>query len=289
MPFPFAFAMLNALQAAVRHSTVYQTHVFAKLHKQIEHWLHLKNILNSNGNKKDWTAMTALSKFSVLLAIFLLENLGDAFMNLSSAAENLVPVNHWIRFVEPMSKPMKEPTGKPTEWTEVPNILTSKQGKCSLSEKQDAELPSKINVSITQFSSDTSYMFEAVHDMSHVHVKYIVTGWVMFSDRQDNEIQSKCPDESLPWPNEWQMQDKINLDSSSLRQPTQTEVLYRRDKVYSHSTLKKLKQSLKHACLVLISFFGAISAESKHGVHPIRFLQQVFQSMGYATIKNQSK
>jgi hypothetical protein len=59
--------------------------------------------------------MTALSKFLVLLAIFLLENSGDAFMNLSSATGNLVPVNHWIRFVEPMSKPTNKPAVKPTK------------------------------------------------------------------------------------------------------------------------------------------------------------------------------
>ncbi len=59
--------------------------------------------------------MTALSKFLVLMAIFLSANLGDAFMSLSSAAGNLVPVNHWIQFVEPMSKPTKEPTGEPTK------------------------------------------------------------------------------------------------------------------------------------------------------------------------------
>jgi hypothetical protein len=46
---------------------------------------------------------------------------------------------------------------------ELPSILTSKQGKYSLSEKQDAELPSKITVLITQFSSNTSYKFEAVN------------------------------------------------------------------------------------------------------------------------------
>jgi hypothetical protein len=78
--------------------------------------------------------MTALSKFLVLLAIFLLAISGDAFMNLSSAAGNLVPVNHWIQFVEPMSKPMNEPNVKPTKQTELPNILTSKQGKYSLLE-----------------------------------------------------------------------------------------------------------------------------------------------------------
>jgi hypothetical protein len=137
--------------------------------------------------------MTALSKFLVLLVIFLLANSGDAFMNLNSAARNLVLVNHWIQFVEPMSKPTNEPTVKPTKRTELPNILISKRGKYSLLEKQDAELPSKITVLITHFSSNTSYTFEAVHGMSHVHVKYIVTKQVMFSDKRDDEIQSKSP------------------------------------------------------------------------------------------------
>ncbi len=104
--------------------------------------------------------------------------------------------------------------------------------------------------------------------MSHVHVKYIVTSQVTFSDGRDNEIQSMCPDESLPQPNEWQMPDKINLDSSSLRQSTRTEVLHWQDKLYSHSTLKKLKRSSKHACVVLFSSFGAIGMELKRGVHP---------------------
>ncbi len=146
--------------------------------------------------------MTALSKFLVLLAIFLSANSGDAYMNLSSAAENLVPVNYSIWFVEPMSKPTNKPTVEPTKWTELPNILTSKRGKYSLSEKQDAELPSKITVSITQFSSDTSYTFEAVHGVSHVHVKYIVTKQVTFSDKRDDEIQSESPVECNSQPNE---------------------------------------------------------------------------------------
>jgi hypothetical protein len=50
-----------------------------------------------------------------------------------------------------MSKPTNEPTGEPNKQTELPNILTSKQGMYSLSEKQDEELPSMITVSITQF------------------------------------------------------------------------------------------------------------------------------------------
>ncbi len=112
--------------------------------------------------------MPALLKFLVLLAIFLLARSGDALMNLSSAAGDLVPVNHLIRFVKP-SKPTNVSNVEPTKQT------TSKRGKYSLSEKLDAELPSKITVSITQFSSDTSYTFEAVHGVSRIHVKYIVT------------------------------------------------------------------------------------------------------------------
>ncbi len=81
--------------------------------------------------------MPALPKFLVLLAIFSLARSGDALINLSLAAGDLVPY--------------------------------------SLSEKQDAELPIKITVLITQFTSDTSYAFEAVHGVSQVHVKYIVT------------------------------------------------------------------------------------------------------------------
>jgi hypothetical protein len=78
------------------------------------------------------------------------------------------------------------------------------------------------------------------------------------------------------------MPKKINLDSSGLRQSTQTEVLLWRDKVYSHSTLKKMiQQSLKHACLVLFSSFCAIGVGLKCGVHP----HQVFATSS-STLSN---
>ncbi len=37
--------------------TVYQTHDFANLHKQIKDWLRFKSLLNSIWNKTDWTAV----------------------------------------------------------------------------------------------------------------------------------------------------------------------------------------------------------------------------------------
>jgi hypothetical protein len=89
--------------------------------------------------------MTALSKFLVHLGTFLLANSGDAFMNLSSAAGNLVPVNHWIRFVEPMSKSTNEPTGEPTIQLEqdalLPGNLSSK-GVMFSDQGQDNEIQS---------------------------------------------------------------------------------------------------------------------------------------------------
>jgi hypothetical protein len=44
--------------------------------------------------------MTALSKFWVLLAIFLLAGYANAFLNLSQVAGNQVQVNYLIQFEE---------------------------------------------------------------------------------------------------------------------------------------------------------------------------------------------
>ena len=98
----------------------------------------LKILLNSNWERKNWTAMTALSKFLVLLAIFLSASLGDAFVNHAR-------LNHLIRFDASMSNPTNEPScfpyREPTndwindqttiqrlEWNaELSNVLSSKQ------------------------------------------------------------------------------------------------------------------------------------------------------------------
>jgi hypothetical protein len=97
--------------------------------------------------------MPALSKFLVLLAIFLSASLGDAFVNHAR-------LNHLVRFDASMSNPTNEPSCIPSckrtndqttnqrlEWNaELSNVLSSKQVKYSLSKKQDAELPSMITV-----------------------------------------------------------------------------------------------------------------------------------------------
>jgi hypothetical protein len=51
VPVPFPFARLNALQPAVNIPTVYQTHVFAKLHKQNKNRLRLKKLIEALKSK----------------------------------------------------------------------------------------------------------------------------------------------------------------------------------------------------------------------------------------------
>jgi hypothetical protein len=57
--------------------------------------------------------MTALSKFLVLLALFLLASHANAFTSLSLVAGNQVWVNHLIQLQQPMSYSMNEPSCKP--------------------------------------------------------------------------------------------------------------------------------------------------------------------------------
>jgi hypothetical protein len=93
-------------------------------------------------------AMPALLKFLVLIAIFLSASNANAFTSPSPVAGNQVQENQWFQFVEPMSKPSHKPTCEPTKRmdldAELPNNLSSKQVKYSLSPKQDAELPREI-------------------------------------------------------------------------------------------------------------------------------------------------
>jgi hypothetical protein len=74
------------------------------------------------------------------------------------------------------------------------------------------------------------------------HHENTVNKQVTFCDQgKDNEIQSDSPDSLITQPDEWQMPDNIDLDSSGLRRSTRTAVLGRREQVYSRSTI-----SLKH-------------------------------------------
>jgi hypothetical protein len=59
--------------------------------------------------------MTALSKFLVLLALFLSASRKNAFTSLSSLAGNQVWVNYLIQLQQPMSDPTNEPSCEPIQ------------------------------------------------------------------------------------------------------------------------------------------------------------------------------
>jgi hypothetical protein len=62
---------------------------------------------------KGWNAMAALSKFLVLLALFLLASQANAFASLGSVAGNQVWVNQLFHLQQPMSDTTNEPSRKP--------------------------------------------------------------------------------------------------------------------------------------------------------------------------------
>jgi hypothetical protein len=62
---------------------------------------------------KGMNAMPALSKFLVLLTLFLSASYSNAFLSLSSVAGNQVRVNHLTRLQQPMSNPTNEPSREP--------------------------------------------------------------------------------------------------------------------------------------------------------------------------------
>jgi hypothetical protein len=62
---------------------------------------------------KALNAMPALSKFLILLAMFLLASYAHAFTSLSPFAGNQARVNHLIRFEKSMSDPTNEPSCEP--------------------------------------------------------------------------------------------------------------------------------------------------------------------------------
>jgi hypothetical protein len=97
--------------------------------------------------------MKVLSKFLVLLALFLSASHANAFTSLSLVAGDQVWVIHLIQLQQPMSDPTNEPSREPI--CKPTNDQTTNEVQ-----------PSS--------SSNTSYTFEAVNGMSHVQVEYIV-------------------------------------------------------------------------------------------------------------------
>ena len=113
--------------------------------------------------------MAALSKFVLLLAIFLSAGYANAFLSLNQVAVNQVRVNYLIRF-KGANKPKSinlngQTTNQRLEWdAELPNFFSPKQ----------------------------------VNGVNHDHDKIKVDKRVMFSDEWDSEILSESPVEYNP-------------------------------------------------------------------------------------------
>jgi len=115
VPFSFAFARLNALQAAVRHSNSLSDPVLC-LVTQAKNLIAFLNIYWASFEamkSKALHAMPALSKFLILLAMFLSASYAHAFTSLSPFAVNQARVNHLIWCEESMSDPTNEPSCEP--------------------------------------------------------------------------------------------------------------------------------------------------------------------------------
>jgi hypothetical protein len=151
-------------------------------------------------------------------------------------------------------------------WQSIPE-LDVKLGDFSL---DTANIDTAPPTTFTQHREGEYGHSEGASDVASHH-KNTVTKQVTFSDQgQDNEIQSDSPDSSITQPDEWQMPDNIDVDSSGLRRSTCSAVLGRREQVYSHSTISlkaQIKQSLKIACLVLLSSLCSIGSGLTCWVH----------------------
>jgi hypothetical protein len=160
--------------------------------------------------------MPALSKFLVLLAIFLLARHANVCTCLSPIARNQVQGNHFIQFEESMSNPTNKPSCKPIRDptkhmdldAELPNNLSPKKSQVAYSEpKQDAELPSKI----------TDLTNTQMHGLCHDKKSEPES----FADKPGIEQEINYPiapanDNSQIW----QMPTTINLDYSGLSHAT---------------------------------------------------------------------
>jgi hypothetical protein len=177
---------------------------------------------------------------------------------------------HWAELVATSSHLEVHTERQVGTWQSLPELSTDPGD--FLSESSQASTPT-----VNQDREGEAVHSEVVPtNVDSPHDATRVIHRVTFSDERDNEIQSENASTSNSQPNEWQMPDKINLDSSGLQRSVRSEVLSRREKVYSHSTtvLKSVKRSSKHACLVLFLSFCAIGAALDGGVHSHQVLLQ---------------
>ncbi len=232
--------------------------------------------------------MPALSKYWVLLTLFLLESHANVLTSVSLVAGDQVWVIHLIQLQQPMSDPTNEPSCepscKPTKWfgqdALLPGNLSSK-GVMFSNQGQDNEIQSNsTNSSNTQpsnwqgpkqqsFIISACVPFVAFHSNQRLWLNCWIhshTGFESVTSAKKVSFsaftllvhepvtfvtKASCNTfASLVWA-PVALTNKINLDSTSF---------------------KKINRSSTHACLVLFSSFGGIGAELKCGLHPNHIL-----------------
>jgi hypothetical protein len=143
--------------------------------------------------------MTALSKFLVLLAIFLSASSGDAFVNHAQ-------LNHLFRFDAPKSNPTNKPSCIPSyestrnqmndqttkqglEWNaELSNVLSSNRVKYSLLSRQDATFPSKTTVTQNTLSERVTFRASVVDDEIQTQSLYSQNTQIPIGKGQHKEV-----------------------------------------------------------------------------------------------------
>ena len=143
--------------------------------------------------------MTALSKFLVLLAIFLSASSGDAFVNHAQ-------LNHLFRFDASKSNPTNKPSCIPSyestrnqmndqttkqglEWNaELSNVLSSNRVKYSLLSRQDATFPSKTTVTQNTLSERVTFRASVVDDEIQTQSLYSQNTQIPIGKGQHKEV-----------------------------------------------------------------------------------------------------
>jgi len=176
---------------------IYQTHFFAKLHKQIKDWLRLKKIL-----LRDWKAKRLNCNDSSFKAL-------GTFGNLSFGM-----LCKCISMSEPGC--WKSSSSELLIWFEESNNQNVELNWEPTNDQTTNEVqPSSTFITSYMFEKvngiNTAYRFEAVNGVNAKpfeafnelicnHDKNRVNIWVAFSDKQDDEIQSKSLVECNSWP-----------------------------------------------------------------------------------------
>ena len=147
----------------------------------------------------------------------------DDFTTVEYLCKMTVPP-HWADLARSSADVQLFTERQVTTWQSLPEL-----------DKEDGDFSSEQLTPMNSFSGDSEGGASTPSQQS-LHI--VQNNWVSFLDApvwNEPEIVSK-PASNTNSHNLWQMPSAINLDSSGLRRSSRTEVLKRRDKVYSHTT-----------------------------------------------------